>query len=87
MLFMTLIPNLNIKIFNSKNFRAHRKFENFENAWDVKKSKFENHIERGPIICKMTRGFQIWPHNSNRITFDPLFGPKTVESRDVFNNP
>ena len=25
------------------------------------------------------RGFQIWPQNLNRITFDPLFGQKTVE--------
>ena len=29
----------------------------------------------GPIISKITRGFQIWPQNSNRITFDP-FWPK-----------
>ena len=26
----------------------------------------------------MTRGFQIWPHNSNRMAFRPLFGHKTV---------
>ena len=25
--------------------------------------------------------------NSNRITFDPLFGQKTVENRDIFKNP
>ena len=30
----------------------------------------------------MMRGFQIWHQNSNRITFDPLLGQKTVESRD-----
>ena len=29
----------------------------------------------GPIISRMTRGFQIWPHNSNQIIFD-LFLPK-----------
>ena len=23
--------------------------------------------------------FQIWPQNSNEITFDPLLGPKTIE--------
>ena len=29
----------------------------------------------------MTRGFQIWPHNSNRITFEPpLWQKKTVEN-------
>ena len=25
------------------------------------------------------RGFRIWPQNSNRITFNPLFGPRTVK--------
>ena len=34
----------------------------------------------------MKRGFQIWPQNSNRITFDPFFGQKTVENRDIFKN-
>ena len=24
----------------------------------------------GALFCKMTRGFRIWPDNSNRITFD-----------------
>ena len=28
----------------------------------------------------MTRRFQIWSQNLNRITFDPLFGKKTVEN-------
>ena len=28
----------------------------------------------------MMRGFQIWQHNSNRITFNPLFSQKTVEN-------
>ena len=28
----------------------------------------------------MMRGFQIWPQNSNRITFDPFFGQKNVEN-------
>ena len=37
-------------------------------------------------ISKMMRGFQIWPHNSNMITFDPLFGQKTVENRDIFKS-
>ena len=27
----------------------------------------------------MMRGFQIWPQNSNWITFDPLLGKKTIE--------
>ena len=54
---------------------------------EVKKSKSENRIRLGPIICKMMRGFQIWPQNSNPITFDPLFGQKTVESRDFWKNP
>ena len=29
----------------------------------------------------MMREFQIWPQNSNRTTFDPLLGQKTVEKR------
>ena len=41
----------------------------------------------GPKISKMIKGFQIWPQNSNRITFDPIFGQKTVENRDIFKNP
>ena len=76
-----------------------KKIQNFQKpsgAWDlkilkmhgeVKKSKSENRIRLGPIICKMMRGFQIWPQNSNPITFDPLFGQKTVESRDFWKNP
>ena len=40
----------------------------------------------GLIICKMMRGFQIWPQNSNRITFDPPFGQK-LKSRDLWKNP
>ena len=51
-------------------------FENFENAWEVKKWKCESHFKWEPIICKIMRGFQVWPQNSNRITFDPLFGQK-----------
>ena len=59
----------------------------FFNAWEVKKSNCENHVKWGPIIYKMMRGFQIWPLNSNRIAFDPFFGKKTVEDRDIFKNP
>ena len=29
----------------------------------------------------MMRGFQIWPQNSNRTTFDPRLGKKTVKNR------
>ena len=31
------------------------------------------------------RGFQIWSQNSNRITFDPIFGQKTVENGENIN--
>ena len=51
-----------------------------ENAWEVKKSKFENHIKWGSKICQMMRGFQIWHRNSNQITFDPFFGQKNDEN-------
>ena len=56
------------------------RFQIFENAWEVKKSKCENHFKWVPIIlvCKMMRGFQIWPHNSNGIIFDPPFWPKKL---------
>ena len=37
-----------------------------------KKSKCKNHIKWGLIMCKMMRGFQIWPQNSNQITCDPF---------------
>ena len=36
------------------------------------KSECENNIKWGPKRCEMMTGFQIWPQNSNRITFDPL---------------
>ena len=58
-------------------------FQFFENAWDVKKSKCENHVKSGPIICKMMRGVQIWPQNSNRITFDPFLGQK-LSNLEIF---
>ena len=62
-------------------------FEVTKILWEVKKSKCENLNNFGPKISEMMRGFQIWPQNSNLITFDPLFGQKTVENRDIFKNP
>ena len=50
--------------------------EFFENALELQKSKCKNHVKWGPIICKMMPGFQIWPQNSNRITFDLLWAKK-----------
>ena len=50
--FGTLIPNLTSKTSISKENWQHVRFENFENALEVKKSKCENHIKRGPKICK-----------------------------------
>ena len=50
-----------------------------ENAWEVKKSKCENNNKRGPRISQMMRGFQIWPQNSNRITFDPFLAKKRAK--------
>ena len=32
------------------------------------------------------RGFRIWPHNSNRVTFDLFFVQKTVGNRGIFKN-
>ena len=51
---------------------------NFWKYMGVKKSKW-NSIKWGPKICWMMRGFQIWPQNSSRITFDPLFGQKNYQ--------
>ena len=51
----------------------------FENACS-QKSDFENRINWGSVMCKMTRRFQIWPQISDQITFEPLFGQKTVEN-------
>ena len=31
-----------------------------------------------PKICKMMRGFQIWPEYSNQIRFEPFFGKKKL---------
>ena len=44
---------------------------------DVKEC--ENHIKWEPKICKMIRGFKIWPTNYNWITFDPLLGKKKTQ--------
>ena len=51
-------------------------FQIFENTLEVKKSTCEDHVKWGHILRKMIRGFQIWPQNSNRITFDPFLGQK-----------
>ena len=37
-------------------------------------------IKWGPKICRMMRGFQIWPQNSNRITYDPIFGQNIIKN-------
>ena len=50
----------------------------FENAWEVIKSKCENQIKCVSKICKMMRGFQIWPQISNRIKFGLFLAKKTV---------
>ena len=53
-------------------------------AWEVENSKCENHFKCGPKKCEMMRGFQIWPQNSNRITFDPHFSQKkTVKNGNI----
>ena len=48
--------------------------------WDVKSSDCENYIKCGTKRCQMMRGLQIWPQNSNRITFDPILAQKTVKN-------
>ena len=52
---------------------------NFRKCMGGQKIKMQNHIKRVPKICKIMRGFHIWPQNSNRITFDPFFGQKQSE--------
>ena len=68
-----------------KMWKKMRNFEKLSGAWDlkilkmhgeVKNSKFENYIKWEPMICRLTRGFWIWPQNWNRIKFDPLLGQK-----------
>ena len=67
-----------------EHFQGWRKlFKVFENSWKVKKSKYEKLCKMGPITCNMTRGFQIWSQNSNRIIFDSIFGHKTVKIRHI----
>ena len=61
--------------------------EFFLNAWEVKKSKFENIIKWEPIISQMMRGFQIWPQNSNRTTFDLILDKKLSNIGILENNP
>ena len=51
-------------------------FNAWENVWEVKKSKWENHIKWGSNIFKMMRGSRSWPQSSNWITFEPFFGQK-----------
>ena len=84
--FGALILNLTSKISISRIFLLARTFWFFLKKHGIsKKSQCKNHVKRGHFICKIMRGFQIWPHNSNRITFGPLLGQRTVESRDFEN--
>ena len=80
-MLLSMLKSMVNKKIDFNHFQGWRKlFEIFENAWKVKKSKCENYAKMGPIICSMTRGFQIWSQNSNRIIFDPIFGQKTVKN-------
>ena len=76
--FWYQISGRNFEIFKTPLARAIWKFGKCMGG--QKKSKCKNHIKWGLMIFKMMWGFQIWPQNSNRITFYPLFGQKTVEN-------
>ena len=66
---LTFLNMMVIFILENKGVQLGRnRFENFENAWEVKESKCENHIKMGPKIRDIIRGFQIWPQKSNWIT-------------------
>ena len=47
---------------------------------EIKNSEYGNHIKWVSKRCYMMRGFEVWPQNSNRITFDPLLANKAVEN-------
>ena len=82
----TLIPKIIFIFWFAPKTPSGRGSQNFEIPWEVKKLKCSNPYIWGPKRCKMTRGFRIWPWNLNLITFDPLFGQKTVkieENRDL----
>ena len=52
------------------------KFLKMHEGQKIKRQKL---YQLGVYLCKMMRGFQIWPHYSNRITFDPNFGDKKLK--------
>ena len=57
--------------------------EFFENTWETKTLKCQNHNKWGPKVCKMMSWFQTWPQNSNRITFDPFLAKKVSEVDEI----
>ena len=74
---------------NYQNFEkfapAHAIWKFWKCTGSKKKTKCEKSYQMEPMICKMMRAFQIWPQNSNRIIFDPLFCQNTVKSRDFLD--
>ena len=48
--------------------------------YGVKKQNFQFSLFLGSERCAWMRGFQIWSLNWTRMTFDHLFGQKTVEN-------
>ena len=48
--------------------------------WGTQNSKLGTFNTKGSYSLKMSRGFQIWPQNSHRTIFGPLFGHKTVDN-------
>ena len=81
--FISFLSSHEFSEFSRCKFVVHWAFVVFE---VLKKSKSENHIEWEPNISEMIRGFQMWPQNSNRITFNP-FWPKTVKNWDFWKYP
>ena len=49
-----------------------------KNEWEVE-NQYMKIIHMGPEICKMMRGFLIWPDNSNRIIVDPVLTKKKTQ--------
>ena len=82
--WLILLPKAreaSIEPIRKKLYRWILRFQILMLLWDVKNSKCANPYKRGLDSFGVTRGFQMWSQNLNRITFDPLFvEKKTAEN-------
>ena len=68
-------------IFAKKSFFGKREAKkvSIDPHYEAKNKTSRQTFEKSTIRRVLMRGFQIWSQNSNRKTFNPLFGQKTVK--------